>query len=413
MAFSTPEVLAPAGDMERFLAALRYGADAIYLGGKQHNMRASTRSFTVEELAQAVSLAHQQGVKVYFTCNTLPVNDEIPQLESYLAQIAQTSVDAFIVADIGVMMAARRAAPETAVHISTQAGVTNYLTAAELYRLGASRVVLARELSLEDIRCIRENTPPQLELECFVHGAMCMSFSGRCLLSDYFVGRSANRGECAQPCRWSYYLMEEKRPGQYFPVFEDERGSYILNAKDLCLIESLDQLCRAGVSSLKIEGRAKSAYYVAVVTNAYRNAVDLYQKDPDHYQLPQWLLEETRKVSHRDYSTGFLYGRPGEAQCYQSGGYIRQWDVVAVVERWEKGRLYCVQRNRFYEGDRLEALIPRGKPVELTARDLRGESGDSIACTNHAAAPFSMAWESPLPEGTILRAPKEEASSKD
>ena len=413
MAFSTPEVLAPAGDMERFLAALRYGADAIYLGGKQHNMRASTRSFTVEELAQAVSLAHQQGVKVYFTCNTLPVNEEIPQLESYLAQIAQTGVDAFIVADIGVMMAARRAAPETAVHISTQAGVTNYLTAAELYRLGASRVVLARELSLEDIRCIRENTPPQLELECFVHGAMCMSFSGRCLLSDYFVGRSANRGECAQPCRWSYYLMEEKRPGQYFPVFEDERGSYILNAKDLCLIESLDQLCRAGVSSLKIEGRAKSAYYVAVVTNAYRNAVDLYQKDPDHYQLPQWLLEETRKVSHRDYSTGFLYGRPGEAQCYQSGGYIRQWDVVAVVERWEKGRLYCVQRNRFYEGDRLEALSPRGKPVELTARDLRGESGDSIACTNHAAAPFSMAWESPLPEGTILRAPKEEASSKD
>ncbi|WP_071434761.1 peptidase U32 family protein [Angelakisella massiliensis] len=408
MSLRPPEVLAPAGDMERFLAALRYGADAIYLGGKLHNMRASTRSFTTEELAQAVSLAHRQGVKVYFTCNTLPVNGEIPALESYLAEVAGTGVDAFIVADIGVMMAARRAAPQTAIHISTQAGVTNYLTATELYKLGASRVVLARELSLEDIRCIRENTPPQLELECFVHGAMCMSFSGRCLLSDYFVGRSANRGECAQPCRWSYYLMEEKRPGQYFPVFEDEKGSYILNAKDLCLIESLDQLCRAGVSSLKIEGRAKSAYYVAVVTNAYRNAVDLYLKDPENYQLPQWLLEETRKVSHRDYSDGFLYGRPEQAQCYESGGYIRQWDVAAVVERWEAGRLYCVQRNRFYEGDRLEALIPRGMPVELEARDLRNEAGEKIPCANRAAAPFSMACGQPLPEGTILRAPKGE-----
>ncbi|MEG2086798.1 MAG: U32 family peptidase, partial [Angelakisella sp.] len=362
-----PELLAPAGDIERLQAAVRYGADAVYLGGKLHNMRAGTPSFSLEELATAVCFAHAAGVKVYFTCNTLPRNDEIAGLEDYLAAVADTGVDAFIAADIGIMMAARRVAPHTALHISTQAGITNYLTANELHRLGASRVILARELTLPEIAGIRQNTSPELELEVFVHGAICMSFSGRCLLSQYLVGRDANRGECAQPCRWGYYLVEEKRPGQYFPVIEQDGGSYILNAKDICLLEELDKLVEAGVTSLKIEGRAKSAYYVAAIVNAYRKGVDLYAADPQHYHAPAWLLDETRKVSHRDYTKGFLFGPPEEGQCYQNGGYIRNWEVMAVVTSWRDGRLYCTQRNRFFAGDVLEALVPRGSVVSLTA----------------------------------------------
>ncbi|MEG1778195.1 MAG: U32 family peptidase C-terminal domain-containing protein, partial [Angelakisella sp.] len=348
--------------------------------------------------------AHGAGVRVYFTCNTLPRNDEIPQLESYLAQVAETGVDAFIVSDIGMMMAAKRIAPHTEIHISTQAGITNYLTANELHALGASRVILARELPLEDIRTIREKTSKELDIEVFVHGAICMSFSGRCLISQYMTGRDANRGECAQPCRWAYHLMEEKRPGQYYPVFEDERGSYILNAKDICLIEELDKLIDAGVTSLKIEGRAKSAYYVAVIANAYRSAADLYMKDPQHYQLPQWIVDETRKVSHRDYTKGFLYGVPENGQCYQNGGYIREWEVVAVVLSSADGRVTCTQKNRFYSGDSLEALLPKGGGVAaITISELRDESGAAIEVANHATMQCTFASAIELPAGTILR----------
>ena len=404
--FSLPEVLAPAGDMEKLKAALLYGADAVYLGGKMHTMRAGAGNFDLQQLREAVRLAHSAGVKVYFTCNTLPVNDEIPGLEPYLTQVADTGVDALIVADIGVLMAARRAAPGLELHISTQAGITNYLTARELHHLGAKRVILAREVDLDGIRGIRQNTPAELDIEYFVHGAMCMSFSGRCLLSNYILGRDANRGECAQPCRWGYHLVEEKRPGEYYPVYEDERGSYILNAKDMCLIEHIDKLHEAGVTSLKIEGRAKSAYYVAVIANAYRNAVDLYAKDPEHYSVPQWLLEETKKVSHRDYVPGFLFGRPQNAQCYESGGYIRQWDVVAVVQKWEDGMLYCLQRNKLLEGDLVEALIPRGGPVELQIEGLRDNKGTPLENACHASMEFSFCCPTPLPAGTLLRRQK-------
>lgn len=398
-----PEVLAPAGDRERLEAALRYGADAVYLGGSLHNMRASTPSFTIEGLAAAVTLAHQSGARVYFTCNTLPNNDEVEGLEGYLAEVAETGVDAFITSDIGMLMAAGRAAPKVERHISTQAGITNYLTAREFHALGAKRVILARELTLQEIATIRKNTPPDLELEVFVHGAICMSFSGRCLISQYMTGRDANRGACAQPCRWGYHLMEEKRPGEYYPVFEDERGSYILNAKDICLIEELDRLIDAGVDSLKIEGRAKSAYYVAVIANAYRNAVDLYLRDPAHYQAPQWLLEEVRKVSHRDYTKGFLFGPPEDGQYYPSGGYIRNWEVMAVVQRQVDGRLYCSQRNRFFEGDRLEALLPRAGIREVTVTELWDENDTPTTVANHAAQDCSFACTEPLPQGTILR----------
>ncbi|MEA5011385.1 MAG: U32 family peptidase [Angelakisella sp.] len=401
-----PEVLAPAGDMEKLKAALLYGADAVYVGGKLHTMRAGAGNFTVEELKEAVTLAHAVGTKVYFTVNTLPLNNEIAGLEQYLKEIASTGIDAFIVADIGMMMAAKRAASGVELHISTQAGITNYLTANELYNLGAKRVILARELDLESIRGIRQNTPPDLDIEYFVHGAMCMSFSGRCLLSNYMLGRDANRGECAQPCRWGYHLVEEKRPGVYYPIYEDEKGSYILNAKDMCLIEHIDKLHEAGVTSLKIEGRAKSAYYAAVITNAYRCAVDLYAKEPQQFKLPDWLLEETRKVSHRDYVPGFLFGRPDDAQCYQSGGYIREWDVVAVVQKWEDGVAHCLQRNKFYNGDTLEALIPKSGPVELMVQELKDAQGNELEHVCHAAMEFTFDCPVFLPEGTLLRKQK-------
>lgn len=395
-----PEVLVPAGDMERLEAALRYGADAVYLGGKQHSMRSAPKNFTLEELAAGCKKAHAQGVRVYCTVNTLLKNEEVEALPAYLHDLAGCGVDAVILADMGVLMLCRREVPELEVHISTQAGVTNYLTARELYKLGAKRVVLARELSLEEIRGIRQNTPPELELEYFVQGAMCVSFSGRCLLSNYFTGRDGNRGECAQPCRWRYHLVEETRPGQYFPISEEENGTYILNAKDLCLLPHLDKLRDAGVDSFKIEGRAKSAYYVAVAANAYRCAADLLKNEV--YAPPQWLLEEPDKLSHRPYSTGFLFGRPEDGQKIP-GGYIRTWEAAGVVEGWEKGRLLCSQRNKFQLGDTLEALLPGKPPVKIPVEDLRNGEGEPIQATPHATMAFSLPWEEPLPAGTILR----------
>ena len=277
------EVLSPAGDMERFTAAVDFGADAVYLGRKNFGMRSSPQNFTFEQLSDAVRTAHAKGVKVYLTCNTLPRNSEIPLFEQFISEACAAQVDALIVADIGILSLVKKYAPDMEIHISTQTGIVNYVTARELYNMGAKRIVLARELSLEEIAEIRAKTSPDLDIEAFVHGAMCVSFSGRCLLSQYLVNRDANRGECAQPCRWGYHLMEEKRPGEFFPVFEDEKGTYILNAKDMCMIDFIDKLAEAGITSLKIEGRAKSAYYVAVVTNAYRMAVDEYYKNPDSF----------------------------------------------------------------------------------------------------------------------------------
>lgn len=398
-----PEILAPVGDFERLGYAIHFGADAVYLGGTAFGMRAASANFDFDTLKKSCQMAHEKGVKVYLTCNTLPTNKEIPLLAQYLRDARDCGIDALIVADIGVLMEAKRVVPEVEVHISTQTGVVNYLTARELFYMGAKRVVLARELSFEDICTIRENTPPELEIETFVHGAMCMSFSGRCLLSNYILGRDANRGECAQPCRWGYHLMEEKRPGQYFPIYEDEKGTYILNAKDLCMIEHIDKLAQCGITSLKIEGRAKSFYYVAVVTNAYRQALDLYWKDPEHYQLPAWLEEETRKVSHRQYSTGFYFGRPENGQYYENGGYVRQWDVVAVVDGWKDGQLYCTQRNKFVKGDVLEVLSPGEKPYPLTVEAIFDEAGCPQEAASHAMMKLSMPWEKAIPAGSILR----------
>lgn len=397
------EVLAPAGDKERFDAALNYGADAIYLGRKQFGMRSSPMNFDFEQLVSAVDLAHAKGVKVYLTCNTLPRNNEIPMFEQFVREAVEAKVDALIVADIGLLMLIKKYSPDMEIHISTQTGIVNYVTARELHNMGAKRVVLARELNLDEIAEIRAKTSPDLDIETFVHGAMCVSFSGRCLLSQYLVNRDANRGECAQPCRWGYHLMEEKRPGEYFPIYEDEKGTYILNSKDMCMIEHIDKLAKAGVTSLKIEGRAKSAYYVTVVTNAYRMAVDEYYKNPDDFKLPDYIRDEVFKVSHRKYCSGFFFGVPEKSQYYENSGYIRNYDVVAVVENCENGIVYCTQRNKFFAGDTIELLAPSKKPVEMTLEKLFDEENNEIETANHAMMKFSFKSELTFPKGTVIR----------
>lgn len=399
-----PEVLAPAGDFERLETAVRYGADAVYLGGKAFGMRAASANFGPEDLKRAVAHCHKHGVKLYLTCNTLPRNHELKQLPEFFQVSREAGVDALIVADIGILMEAKRLVPEIDIHISTQAGVVNYLTANELYRLGAKRVVLARELSLEEIREIRQNTPPELEIECFVHGAMCVSFSGRCLISQYMTHRDANRGECSQPCRWKYHLMEEKRPGEYFPIEERDGGTYLYNARDMCMIDHIPELAEAGITSFKIEGRAKSFYYTACITNAYRTAVDEYLKKPSGYQLPDWLGDEVAKVSHRQYCTGFYFGPPEDGQCYEDGGYIRTYDVVAIVKGFnqETGRLSVIQRNRFFEGDCLEVLAPGMKPWEIIVSALENGKGERITSANHPMGEVSFRGTT-VPAGAILR----------
>lgn len=382
------EVLSPAGDFERLRAAVQYGADAVYLAGKQFGMRASQANFDEQELKEAVAFCHARNVRVYLTVNVLPRNEEIDALPAYLKAVQAAGVDAVIVSDLGTLAVVRREAPELEIHISTQNGIVNYETANMLYELGAKRVVLARELSLSEIAEIRRRTPPELEIEVFVHGAMCMSFSGRCVLSNYLTGRDANRGECAQPCRWGYYLMEEKRPGLYFPVFEDEKGSYILNAKDLCMLDYIDKLAEAGVTSLKIEGRAKSSYYVAVVTNAYRIAVDDYLRDPSGFVLRPWLHDEVEKVSHRQYSTGFYFDTP--TQYYENGGYIREYDIVAITGTYENGRLFLTQKNKFCEGDTVEILEPGKEPATLVVCGMQDEMGKPIEAACHPEMALSI-----------------------
>lgn len=401
------EVLSPVGDMDRLHAAIDYGADAVYLGMQMFGMRAAPKNFTEETLKTAVEVAHQRGVKVYLTCNTLPRNDEIVHFDRFIEAAVNAKVDALIANDIGVFSLIRKKAPDMEIHVSTQAGIVNYVTANEFYNMGAKRVVLARELSLDEIAEIRAKIPNDLEIECFVHGAMCVSFSGRCLLSNYLVNRDANRGECAQPCRWGYHLMEEKRTNEFYPVFEDETGTFILNAKDMCMIDHIDKLAKAGVNSLKIEGRAKSDYYVSVVTNAYRKAVDIFKADPDNFKLPDWIRDEVFKISHRDYCTGFFFGHPKECrQYYENSGYIREYDVVGVIDKCENGKIYATQRNKFNKGDEVEILSPVGEPVKIVAEKLFDEKGNEIETVNHAMMKFILECDKEFPKNAIIRMKK-------
>ncbi len=404
------ELLAPAGDMERLQLAVKYGADAVYLGGTTFGMRAAPANFTDEELYTAVAFAHKHSVKVYLTCNVLPRNDELSCLPDFLLNAEKAGVDALIISDIGVLQMAKEYVPNMEIHISTQSGIVNYATAKAFYDMGAKRIVTARELKMTEIAEIRKNIPDDMDIECFVHGAMCVSFSGRCLISNYLVNRDANRGECAQPCRWKYHLMEETRPGQYFPVHEGDGGTYIMNSKDMCMIEHIPDMIKSGITSFKIEGRAKSAYYVAVVTNAYRKAIDAYYENPsDDFKPEQWIIDEMRKISYRDYCTGFFYGDPADdANISYKGGYNREWDVVAVVDEWKDGIAYCTQRNRFFQGDVLEALEVHKAPFSVVVKDLKNADGEAIESTNHAMMKFSFACETPLEDGTILRKEREE-----
>ena len=383
------ELLSPAGDLERLRMALHFGADAVYLAGREFGMRSSTVSFDDEALKTAVKEAHEKKAKVYVTCNTLPREDELKRLPDYLMFLQEIGVDALIIADLGVMRLAGRYAPRLGRHVSTQLGVINSatanVTANVLYDMGADTVVLARETPLEDIRRIRAETPKDLKIEAFVHGAMCVSFSGRCLLSNYLTGRDANRGQCAQPCRWKYHLVEEKRPGEYYEISEDG-GTYIFNSRDMCMIEHLPELMDAGVSSFKIEGRTKSAYYAGVITNAYRHAIDAALRGE---QLDRVWIEETEKVRHRPYSTGFFYGYPG--QHVAASSYTSTYEVAAIVESCdEEGNAVLTQRNKFGRGDALELLTRDGFPVAFSADELFDEEGNAIDSAPRAVMTVRM-----------------------
>ena len=393
------ELLAPAGDMEKLKMAVLYGADAVYLAGTSFGMRSFAGNFTDEELPRAVAFAHAHGVRVHCTVNTMPRNDEAQRLPAHLERLQDAGVDALILADLGAFTLAGKYAPRCQRHISTQASVSNFVSASAWYDLGASRVILARELSMEEIRTIRERTPEELELETFGHGAMCVSYSGRCLLSNYMTGRDSNRGACAQPCRYQYYLMEEKRPGEYFPVFEDEKGTYIMNSRDMCMIDHLDDLMAAGVSSVKIEGRAKSAYYAAIVTGAYRHVID--DLSAERAVDPVWR-DEVEHVSHRHYSTGFYYGQPG--QYYEDSRYIREWQVAAIVtECDERGLATLSLRNKFSAGDAVEVVGPDTKPVSFTAPPMEDMDGLPLTEPRTPQMNFRMQLPRPVPAMSILR----------
>lgn len=397
-----PELLSPAGDFERFEAALRFGADAVYLAGSSFGMRAGPQNFPEEDLIKAVKEAHEKGVKVYLTLNTLPRNSEIPLLPDFIEMTAGAGVDAYIAADIGTMAYCKKYAPFVPLHVSTQAGIVNYLTANEFYNMGAERIVTARELSLSEIAEIRAKTPKELQIECFVHGSMCMSFSGRCLLSNYLTGRDANRGECAQPCRWQYALMEKTREGRYFPVNEEEDGTYILNSEDMCMIEHIPELVDAGIDSFKIEGRAKSAYYTATVTNAYRAALDAVKNNEP---VPQWAIDEVYKVSHRQYCTGFYFNKDDANQYYENSGYIRECDFVGVVDSCENGRVNITQRNYFTVHDELEVLSPGKRPVKLDIPYLINSKGEKTEIANRATEKMYFDYPVNFPPHSIIRKP--------
>ena len=393
-----PELLAPAGDREKLEMALHFGADAVYLGGKEFGLRAFAGNFAPDELRAAVELAHGKGARVYITANILPHESRLPELPEYLEQEAASGADALIVADLGVMALAKRYAPRMALHVSTQFGVVNSETAKMLFDLGAERVILAREMSLTDIAALRAHTPPELEIEAFVHGAMCVSFSGRCLLSNYMTGRDGNGGVCAQPCRWRYHLVEERRPGQYFEITEEPDGTHILNSRDMCMIAHLRELLDAGVTSFKIEGRMKSAYYAAASTYAYRGALDdaVAGRPFD----PDWLAE-CYKFSHREYSTGFYFGEPG--QFYPDSMYFADAEVVAVVESCEGTEARLTERNRFSVGETLELVNPGEKPHRFTVTDLRDGDGAPIDCARHPMMPLQMTLPAPAGRLSILR----------
>lgn len=397
-----PELLCPAGDLTRLKCAVDFGADAVYFAGTEFGMRAGAENFDLEQMAQGIEYAHAHNVRAHITVNTLMHPGEMRKLPDFIAAARDAGADAFIVTDLGAMKIVRETAPDAEIHASVQMGVVNAETACVLHDMGAKRIVVARELTLDEIAEIRANTPKSLELEAFAHGAVCMSYSGRCLLSMYMTGRDANRGDCAQPCRWSYSLVEQKRPGELYDVTETDKGTYILNANDMCMAEHIGDMVKAGITSLKIEGRAKSHYYVAVTTNAYRGAIDAYFAD-SNAPVPEWVMQELNKISHRTYSTGFYYGRTPNMQTYENGGYIRDYAVAAVVEGYENGCVIARLKNKFLRGTQLDCLEPGNAPFTVETDRLYNADNESIDSAPHPMQIIKIPFSREIKTGALLR----------
>jgi putative protease len=397
-----PELLAPAGNMEKLHMALLYGADAVYLGGKMFGLRAFASNFSLAEMDEAVAFAHSLHKKVYVTVNIFAHNEDINALPDYLRSLQAIGVDALLISDFGVWSVAREIIPEMPLHVSTQANTTNWAAVKAWENLGASRVVLARELSFTEMKEIGSKT--EVELEAFVHGAMCISYSGRCWLSSYLTGRDGNRGACAQVCRWEFNLTEKNRPGEVYDVAGDEQGTYIMNSKDLCLLPYLLQLMEAGICSFKIEGRMKSAHYAASVVSVYRRAIDACWRDPQHYTVKQEWLDELEKVSHRPYTTGFALGKPdATAQVYTTSSYLQTHEFVGLVRDWDNGRLTVEQRNHMKEGETLEVFCPDGSLRTLVLKEMRNQDGEPIVAAQHPQMVFTCRAAESIPESSILR----------
>jgi len=380
-----PELLAPAGNLEKMKIAFAYGADAVYIGGKRFGLRAYADNFSMDEITEGINFAHNIGKKVYITMNVFARNDDFDGMKKYIGFLKNAGADAVILSDPGVIELVKETEPELDIHLSTQANNTNYRSALFWHKLGVKRIILARELSLIEIRQIRDNTPDSLELEAFVHGAMCMSYSGRCTISNYLTGRDANRGECTQPCRWRYFIVEEKRPGQFMPIEEDDRGTYLFNSKDLCMLDHITELVRAGLSSFKIEGRMKSSYYVACVVSAYRKELDRYINDPVGYSFDRKSMDELKKVSHRPFTTGFYFGKDNNITYYESSSYIRGYDFVAILLEnvVDKELILVEQRNHFRKGDILEIVQPGESNLEYEVKEMYDEKMNLITSAPH------------------------------
>lgn len=405
------ELLAPAGDLERLKIAFEYGADAVYLGGENFGMRTAAKNFSIEDIKKGADFAHERGKKIFVTVNIIPHNEDFEGFEEYLLDLEKAGVDALIASDPGVIDVIKETIPNMEIHLSTQANTTNYKSANFWYKQGVKRVVIARELSFKEIKEIRDNVPQDLDIEAFMHGAMCISYSGRCLISNYMTGRDANRGSCAQSCRWKYSLMEEKRPGEYFPVYEDDRGTFFFNSKDLCMIEYVPELIESGITSLKIEGRMKTAYYVATVVRAYRMAIDEYYKDPENWKFNPMWLEELKKGSHRHFTTGFYNDKPGtEEQNYASASYVRNYDFVGIVleDADENGLVTVEQRNKMVIGDEIEIMGPYTETMTTTIIEMYNEDGEAIEAAPHPRQIVKMKLPKEVKTNFMLRKAIEE-----
>lgn len=401
-----PELLAPGGDLEKLKTAILYGADAVYIGGEAFSLRVAADNFSIEDMKEGIKFAHDRGKKVYLTANIIPHNNDIDEFEKFIEEIRPLGFDAVLIADLGMFDMMRTLAPEIPVHVSTQANNVNYRSACTWHKMGAERVVLAREMSFDEIREIRRRTPPELEIEAFVHGAMCISYSGRCLLSNYMTQRDSNQGACSHPCRWNYALVEQTRPGEYMPVYENERGTFIFNSKDLCMIRHIPEIIESGITSLKIEGRVKSSYYVATIVQAYRREIDRYLADPENYTFDEESYNELCKVSHRPYTTGFYFGKPSHTeQVYSTSSYIREYDLIGIVTDYnpETGIATISQRNRFFVGDEIEIMCPDKPYFTQTVEYMENEEHESIDVAPHAAMTLYMKTAQPVVKDSMLR----------